>query len=125
MARLHRWLREILILRAAQLQGARYVWDDHEPMAIAAGVEPALIEALASWKDSPSFDGRTRLALQFAEEMVEGHVATATLAALEPAFDPGERVELMLTVGFYCMTPRILDALRLPVQPNSESEKAD
>jgi len=124
-AQVPRALRELLILRAAQLQNASYVWSDHVTMALEAGVDRAQIEALVSWKDSPQFDRPTRVAIQVAEEMVEGHVATATLEALEPEFDPGERVELILTVGFYTMIPRILDALRLPAGPGPESEEGD
>ena len=116
-----RALRELLILRAAQLASAHYVWQDHVPMATAAGVAPDRIDALASWEGSDAFDAAERAALAFTDELIaRPAVQDATLAALEHHFDVPERVELALTVGFYAMVPRVLEALRVPLARLSE-----
>jgi alkylhydroperoxidase family enzyme len=108
-----RSMRELMILRSAQIHGAGYQWDDHLRMAFDAGVTEAQVEALDSWRASPFFDPATRAALALMEQMIEGMVGEETLKELAAHFDPTERVELIVTAGFYCMVPRVLDALRL------------
>lgn len=108
-----RSLRELMILRAAHVQGASYQWSDHTIMARDAGLSAAKIEELASWEKSELFTAEERLVLALMDEMLSGKVEDATLAELETQFDPAERVELFVTGGFYCMVPRVLDALRL------------
>ena len=108
-----RAMRELMILRSAQLHGAAYQWDDHVRMAVEAGVSQAQINALGSWPESSLFDKPTRRALTLTEEMIEGQVSDQALEDLAQHFEPGERVELILTAAFYCMVPRVLGALRL------------
>jgi AhpD family alkylhydroperoxidase len=112
-SRTPRPLRELMILRTAQLQDARYVWRDHTAMARAAGVSEEQIASLASWQSSDQFDEPTRACLVLTEEMVAGHVSEETLDRLAQWFSAEDRVELIVTAGFYCMVPRVLDALRL------------
>ena len=108
-----RALRELMILRAAQLQEAAYVWRDHTAMAHAEGVSEEQIDALSSWPSSDLFDEPTRACLALAEEMVAGQVSDETLDCLARWFTAEDRVELIVTAGFYCMVPRVLNALRL------------
>jgi alkylhydroperoxidase family enzyme len=113
-------MRELMILRSAQIHGADYQWDDHVRMALDAGVSEAEIKALDSWRASPLFDPATRAALALTEQMIEGTVDEDTLKQLAAYFDATERVELIVTAGFYCMVPRVLDALRL-----NDSDRGD
>ncbi|MGH8872676.1 MAG: carboxymuconolactone decarboxylase family protein [Acidimicrobiia bacterium] len=108
-----RALRELMILRSAQMHDARYQWRDHVRMAAEAGVGPEQVDGLEDWASSTLFDEKTRCALAFTEEMVRGELSDATLDELVELFTPAERIELILTAGFYCMVPRVLDALRL------------
>lgn len=112
-ARTPRALRELMILRSAQVQDAGYQWKDHYVMALAAGVDPDQINALSSWRSSDLFEDTDRAALALTDEMLEGKVSDDTLADLEKEFEAPERIELIVTAGFYCMVPRVLDALRL------------
>jgi 4-carboxymuconolactone decarboxylase len=115
-----RMLRELLILRAAQLSGARYVWRDHVPMAKAAGVPDGWIAELDSWRESELFDHRTAAALAVADELIEfGVVQEEQLAELERLFAPAQVIELSMTVAFYAMVPRVLNALRVPLEGDS------
>jgi 4-carboxymuconolactone decarboxylase len=109
-----RALRELMILRCAQLTGAGYQWADHVVMARAAGVDEERIDALGAWRSSDAFDEQQRTVLAFTDEVVAGAVRDATLAALRERFAPDELVELTLTASFYVMVPRVLDALRVP-----------
>lgn len=112
-ARTPRALRELMILRCAQIQGAAYQWSDHIEMGREAGVSDEQIEALSSWEKSELFNVRERRVLAFTDHIVAGNVGDNVLEDLKEEFNPSERVELIVTAGFYCMVPRVLNALRL------------
>src|SRR5256885_2280976 len=54
-ARTPRALRELVILRGAQVTRSEYEWAQHLPMARKAGVREAQIAALARWRSSKDF----------------------------------------------------------------------
>jgi AhpD family alkylhydroperoxidase len=110
-----RRLRELMIVRGAQMSRCDYERLHHEAMARAAGVSDGELDALSEWRQSDHFSEKERVALDFMEEMIVGSVSDAVLARLEDHFDPKERVELILTAGMYAMVPRVVDALRLPL----------
>jgi 4-carboxymuconolactone decarboxylase len=111
-----RTLRELMILRGAQLMNAEYEWHHHRRMATVSGVPAEKLEQLADWRASDLFDERERAALAYAEEINAGKVSDEAAAALARHFAPPEVVELTLTAAFYAMVPRVLDALRVPVE---------
>lgn len=111
-----RALRELIVLRCAHVQGAGYQWADHTIMALAAGVNQAQIDAVPEWDRSDQFDDDEMAALSLTDGMLAGSVSDDALALLEERFEPSERIELIMTAGFYCMVPRVLDALRLPAE---------
>jgi alkylhydroperoxidase family enzyme len=85
-------------------------------MALTAGVPETWIAALADWRESELFDAPTRAALAFADELIEFGVAQdEQLAALEQHYSAEQVIELALTVSFYAMVPRVLNALRVPL----------
>ncbi|HEY1777246.1 MAG TPA: carboxymuconolactone decarboxylase family protein [Solirubrobacteraceae bacterium] len=111
-----RGLRELMILRSAALTGARYIWSDHVPMALAAGVRRQQLEALEHWQSASVFTAAERAALAFAGELaLSAAVSESTLTALAQHFSVPERVELALTAGFYAMVPRVLASLQVPL----------
>jgi len=114
--RIPRELRELVILREAQALGADYEWVHHRAMALSAGVTEDKIEALAGWRESELFSGAERAALAYAEGVLDGDVAEPVAAELARWFDPAEVVELTVTAGFYAMVPRVLEALRVPLE---------
>jgi 4-carboxymuconolactone decarboxylase len=116
-----RGIRELLILRTAQLTGADYEWKHHWSMAIAAGASEAKLAALADWSQSALFDDSDRAALGMADAMVrDGHVADAEIQPLLDRFDRPAVVQLVLTVAFYVCVGRFAGALGLDVEPGYE-----
>jgi len=105
-----RALRELLILRIAQLCRSDYQWLQHVAPARAAGAGER-IEALEGWRESPLFSPRERAALALAEAITGGDVDEPTHAAAAALFDPAELTELVVTSGFYCMVARTLNAM--------------
>jgi len=121
-SRTPRVLREIMILRTAQIAGSEYEWAQHLKMARKAGVREAQIGALAGWRASGEFDARERAALALTEAVMAGRVDDAVHAEVRREFpDPADYVELSLTAAFYAMVSRMLDALRVELDADVRS----
>jgi alkylhydroperoxidase family enzyme len=112
-----RALRELMILRGAQIMGADYEWTHHSAMARGVGVSQDKIDAIANWKSSPLFDAPERAALRLADEITNGPGASKEAMTEAGAhFDAGELVELVLTSSFYACVGRVLHSLDVPLE---------
>ena len=112
-----RALRELMILRGAQMMGAEYEWVHHLDMARAEGVPASKIDALGEWRVSILFDQKERIALRLAEEITHGPGASAeAMAEARKYFSDGEVVELVLTSSFYACVGRMLHSLDVPLE---------
>ena len=118
-SRTPRTLRELMILRGAQLMRSEYEWAQHLRMARKAGVREAQIEALARWRDSGEFDAREKAALALAEAVTNAEVTDGVYAEACKHFDHATYVELALTAAFYAMVGRMLDAMRVQLEPDA------
>jgi 4-carboxymuconolactone decarboxylase len=120
-----RQLRELVILRTAQRMLSQYEWHQHRRMAAEAGIDEHQVAELAMWRTSPAFTEAERAVLALTDAIVDGQVADEHNTALSEHFDPQARVELTLTAAFYCAVPRLLDALRVPVETSPTSADSD
>lgn len=112
-----RGLRELMILRGAQMMGAEYEWVHHVPMARAAGVSQGQIDALGEWRLSIHFDEKEKIALRLAEEITQGPGASAdAMADARRHFSDSDVVELVLTSAFYACVGRMLHSLDVPLE---------
>lgn len=116
-SRTPRALRELVILRGAQLCRSEYEWAQHLAMARKAGVREAQIAALADWRASAEFDAREKAALELAEAVTAGRVSDAVYTQASKHFDHAAYVELSLTAAFYAAVARLLDALGVQLEP--------
>jgi alkylhydroperoxidase family enzyme len=117
-SRTPRALRELMILRGGQMMRSDYEWAQHLAMARKSGVREAQIAALSDWRASPEFDAREKAALALAEAVTQGHVSDEVYAEVARHFGPMDFVELSVTAGFYAMVGRVLDALRVQLEPD-------
>jgi len=111
-----RALRELVILRGAQLMHSEYEWAQHLRMARSAGVTDAQIGALAHWKNSKEFTAKEKAALRLAEAVTQGHVTDDDYAEAMQHFDHHDYVELAIVASFYAMVGRMLDAMGIPLE---------
>ena len=111
-----RTLRELMILRGAQLEGSAYEWHQHRRWARAQGVPPEQIEDLFFWRESPRFTPAECAALALTEAMMHGDVSDDVSPNSRSISAPSEIIELALTAGFYAMVPRVLNALKVPIE---------
>ena len=111
-----RRLRELCILRTASLHHSQYEWHQHRRMAREVGVTDYQVAELEMWRTSDAFDEEERAALALTDAIIASEVPDEVIHELERHFDHAQRVELTVTAAFYAMVPRILDALRVPVE---------
>jgi alkylhydroperoxidase family enzyme len=113
-----RALRELVILRGAQLMRSEYEWAQHLRMARKAGVTEAQISGLADWKNASVFNDREKAALRIAEAVTRGRVSDEDYAEALCHFDHHDYVEIAAVAAFYAMVGRMLDAMGIELEPD-------
>jgi 4-carboxymuconolactone decarboxylase len=112
-----RRLRELAVLRVAQLVDSAYEWSHHRPMAVTAGVTEAQIGALATWRGSEAFDADERAVLAAVEGVHDLRLSDEEFAAVEERLGRSGAMEIVVAVAQYEATARILQALGVEVEP--------
>jgi AhpD family alkylhydroperoxidase len=98
-------LRELVRVRASQLNGCAYCIDMHTKDARAVGETEQRLYALSAWRESPFFTERERAALAFTESvtlLASTHVPAADYDELAAHFSPAEAaalVSLIVTIN--------------------------
>ncbi len=107
-----RGLRELAIVRVAQLTGATYEWRAHAPAALKFGVSQEVLDHLDDWPSLAGLGDPEREILAFTDQLtVDLRVRDDTFSALAAQWTSAEIVELTLTVAFYSCVSRVLNAL--------------
>ena len=107
-------LREMVIMRIAQLNGAPYEADQHAPIALKEGMTQAQLDELGSWESSSLFSEQERAVLAYTDAMTRDvQVPDVVFDAVKPFFEPRQLVELTATVATYNMVSRFLEALQI------------
>ena len=91
-------LRELVRIRASQLNGCSYCVDYHSGDARAAGEDERRIWAVVAWRDNPLFDARERAALALTDSLTrlpEGSVDDDVYREAARYFDEAELGNLM------------------------------
>lgn len=115
-------LRELVIMRIAQINGAPYEAEQHAPVALREGVTQAQIDALDEWPDSALFDGTQRAVLAYCDAMTRRvHVPGEVFAAVRGVLDHRALVELTATVAAYNMVSRFLEAMQIDARDDVAS----
>ena len=98
-------LRELIRIRASQINGCAYCIDMHTKDARAVGETEQRLYALPAWRETPFFTDRERAALAFTESVTllsAGHVPAADYDAVAAEFGPDEvaaLVSLIVTIN--------------------------
>ena len=114
-------LRELAILRVAARSPAAYEWQQHVPIARAAGASDAEIAALERGDAAaPCFGERERALLRLTDELLAGPRASdETLATMRVLFSDREICEAILIVGYYMMVARFLETTGVDLEVDS------
>jgi AhpD family alkylhydroperoxidase len=94
-------LRELVRVRASQLNGCAYCIDMHTKDARAIGETEQRLYALPAWAETPYFTGRERAALAFTEAvtlLAGSHVPQVAYDAVAAAFTQDEIAALVALI---------------------------
>jgi AhpD family alkylhydroperoxidase len=98
-------VRELIRIRASQLNGCAYCIDMHTKDARAIGETEQRIYALSAWRETPFFTDRERAALAFAETvtmLADTHVPDEAYAAVAAEYSEQEvaaLISLIVTIN--------------------------
>lgn len=98
-------LRELVRLRASQINGCAYCIDMHTKDARAKGETEQRLYTLSSWRETPFFSSRERAALAFTESvtlLAVDHVPSEKYEEVAAEFSPdeiGALISLIITIN--------------------------
>jgi AhpD family alkylhydroperoxidase len=94
-------LRELIKVRASQINGCAYCIDMHTKDARAAGESEQRLYALNAWRETPFFTERERAALEWTEAITliaDGHAPEELFFRVRQYFGEAELVNLTLAI---------------------------
>jgi len=106
---------DLVFLRVSQLNRCSYCVDAHVHDAIEHGLDRRLVNAIATWRETPSFSKRQRAALAWTETVTEIATTQAPDEAYGEAaaeFSDSELVDLTLAIALMNAFARIAVAFR-------------
>jgi len=111
-------LSELMILIAARHWTQQYEWSLHGPIAIRAGVEPAVADAIAAGRRPAPLSDEQEIVYDFCTELLRTQgVSDATYARALAAFGERGVVEAVTITGYYSMLAMVLNVARTPPEP--------
>ncbi len=109
-------LRELTILLVARFWSAHYEWNAHRKHAIAAGLDPAIADAIEHNKRPEHLSGDEALVYDLVHELLHRRdISDATFAAAVARFGEQTIMELIGAAGYYSVVALVLNANRTPV----------
>jgi 4-carboxymuconolactone decarboxylase len=113
---LPRRLSELAILVTAAHWEAGYEWHVHAPLAIAAGVDPAAVDAIRAGEDPPLGRPDERAIYDFARELLDtSRVSDETYRRGLAHLGRRGVVELVGILGYYALISMTICAFEVPV----------
>ncbi|HTW12787.1 MAG TPA: carboxymuconolactone decarboxylase family protein [Solirubrobacteraceae bacterium] len=94
-------LRNLIDIRASQINGCAFCLDMHWKDARAAGESEERLAMIPAWRESPLFDAREAAALALTEAITlisDGHVPDDVWEAASAQFDQDELAHLVLAI---------------------------
>jgi alkylhydroperoxidase family enzyme len=112
-------LRELALEAVGIASGCEYEYVHHWNIAQArAGVPREQLVALPDFENSPLFNAGERAVIRYALEATRNvKVSDATFAGVRKLLNDQQLMELVLVVAFYNMVVRILDPLKVELEP--------
>jgi 4-carboxymuconolactone decarboxylase len=116
-----RRLNELAILIQARLWTAQYEWWAHYPLALKAGLSPAVADELALGKRPAAMQPDEAVVYDFCVELSKRHaVSDATFARARATLGEQQIVDLVALSGFYVMVSMILNAAEARIPRDGE-----
>jgi len=111
-------LNEFTILITARQWTAQYEWQAHRRIALAAGLSPAILDALAAGKRPPSMQPDEEAVYNFCTEVLTTkHASDAAFQAAKDKFGERGVVDMLGVMGYYQFVSMMLNVDGYPL-PN-------
>src|SRR5437867_4408805 len=122
---LPRRLNEFAIIMTARYWTAQYEWYAHKRLALEAGLNPAIVDAIAAGKRPASLPPEEAAIYSFTDELLNTkHVSDATFQTAIKAFGERGVVDLLGVTGYYQLISAILNVDRYPLPEGVKPELA-
>jgi 4-carboxymuconolactone decarboxylase len=109
-------LNEFAILVTARLWGAQLEWIAHHPLALKAGLDPAVADDLARGKRPGAMQDDEAAVYRFCTELHETKtVSDATFKAVADRFGERGVIDLIGVTGYYTMMAMVINVAREPL----------
>ena len=110
-------VKEVAICTVGAFFHSKFEFAAHAELAARAGVDAGIIEALRLG-EAPRFDDeQERTAHQIASQLLNAHrIDDATYAAGQAVLGETQLVELVATVGYYCLVSLTLNMFQIPLR---------
>jgi len=116
-------LNEMAIIMTARLWTAQYEWYVHKNLALEAGLNPAVADAIAEGKRPSSMKPDEEAIYNFCTELLNTRqVSDATFQAAVKAFGERGVVDLIGATGYYQLVSALLNVDRYPLPPGVRPE---
>lgn len=113
---------ELAILVTARHWSSHYEWYAHRRLALAAGLDPAIIDAIRDGREPPFKDDGARAIYRYARAL-HGNAVTQDLHdAMVAAWGPKGVVEVVGICGYYTLVSMTLNAFEVPLPEGETSE---
>jgi AhpD family alkylhydroperoxidase len=107
-------LRELAIVRTAQVLGVPYELLHHLPAARRAGISEEQLRSIATWQAAGCFSPKERAVLEYAEQVaLHRSVEDGTMRNLRSHLSKSLIVDLALTVAWYHLCAALIGPLRV------------
>ncbi len=114
-------LNELAILMTARFWTAQYEWSAHKKNALAAGLSPAVVEAIRDGKRPSPMQPDEEAVYNFGDELLRTRqVSDAAFKGVVDKFGERGAVDLTGVMGYYCFVSMMLNIDRYPL-PDGET----
>jgi len=116
-------LNEFAILITARFWSAQFEWQAHHRNALAAGLSPRIIDALAAGKRPSPMQPDEEAVYSFCTEVLNTkHVSDAVFQAAKEKFGERGVVDMLGVVGYYQFVSMMLNVDGYPLPPGVQAE---
>jgi 4-carboxymuconolactone decarboxylase len=116
-------LNEMAIIMSARHWTAQYEWYAHKPLALEAGLNPAIADAIAEGRKPAGMKADEEAVYNFCTELLNTkQVSDATFQAAVKAFGERGVVDLIGATGYYQLVSALLNVDRYPLPAGAKPE---
>ena len=114
-------LNELAICMAGRKWGAQYEFYAHRRLGIEAGLNPAILDAIAAGRRPAELSGDETLVYEFVTDLLStGAVTDARYGAVLDRFGERGVMDLVGAVGYYSLVSMVLNVAQVPLPEGVE-----